>query len=127
MISVCASPGVTQTNKHPHLCIIHMNTHIKRITHNMKTCAAVTFLSSEIECCLLHISSVGDINTMLMKPLPPSFICLFHSAEWFEQQWGAANSVTHNEACVSRLKALWFHCQKLLCRKFCMPSALSAL
>lgn len=89
-----------------------MNT-LSSVTHNMSTRAIVKSLGSQTEFCLLHISGVVDINTMLIKPLTPSFTCLFHFAEYFKQPWGAANTVAHNENMFVKI-ALWFQCQKPL-------------
>lgn len=92
--------------KHPHLyAALCMNT-LSGVTHNMSTRAVVKSLGCRTEFCLLHISGVVDINTMLIKPLTPSFTCLFHFAEYFKQPWGAANTVAHNENMFVKIKSI---------------------
>lgn len=95
-ILFCTTPGVTQTRRTPHLRCVCMSTRIH--THiQWRTCAIVISLGRQTGFCLLHISCIVDINTMLMKPLTPSFTCLFQFAENFKQPRGAANAVAHNK------------------------------
>lgn len=98
-IPFCTTPGVTQTRSTPHSNCICTNTRAHtRITNNILSSHGIVMqLGSQTEFCLLHISCVFDINAMLMKPLTPSFTCLFHFAGNFKQPWGATNTVAHNK------------------------------
>lgn len=76
---------------------------------------------SQTEFCLLHISGVVDINTMLMKPPAPSFTCLFHSAEYFKQLWGATNTVAHSENMFVKIKSIVVSMSKACTKMQCYP------
>lgn len=56
-----------------------------------------------------------------MKPLAPSFTCLFHSTEYFKQLWGATNTVAHSENMFVKIKSIVVSMSKACMKMQCYP------